>query len=448
MATTRSRRRALGAASAAVALALVAAACTSADGGGAPATTSSTTSSSTTTTAVDPGPGPMSLDGVGIRLETAVTGLADPTSVAVRPMRDQLWVTERSGKVRIVSIDTEWDRANGRAKRTGYTLLPGAALDLSGLTTTDGERGLLGLAFSSDGRTLYLDHTATNGDVVVASYAVEDLRPASTSAGVTPPPASSVVKIDPASRVELLRIPHGEQSNHNGGQLVLGPDGYLYVGVGDGGGAGDPDGSAQDLESLTGKILRIDPTAGSLAGPYGIPPTNPYAQGGGRPEIYLSGVRNPWRFSFDRANGDLWVADVGQNQYEEIDWLPGYFGAGLGANLGWNWFEGDQRFTTDGTPPDGLVAPLHTYTHDGGACAVTGGYVYRGTAVADLDGVYLYGDYCTGQIRGLLARSGIVLDDRALGAGVPANTLVSFGQDDQEELYVLSSGGTLSKVVG
>jgi hypothetical protein len=352
--------------------------------------------------------------------------------------------------VRVLSVDTTWDRTTGKTKHTGYTLLPGAVLDLSALTTTDGERGLLGIAFSTDGRTLYVDHTATNGDIEVAAYTVEDASSFSGGTGVRAPQADTVIKIDPASRRDLLTISHRENANHNGGQLVLGPDGYLYVGVGDGGGSGDVPGNAQNTDSLLGKILRIDPAGAALGTAYAIPADNPFVAGGGKPEIYLWGVRNPWRFSFDRGDGDLWIGDVGQGAVEEIDWLPASSGAGRGYNLGWNWFEGDTRFTTDGTPPKGLVDPLHTYTHDNGRCSITGGYVYRGTAVpklADTGGTYVYGDYCTGEIRGLLSRKGIVLDDRALGADVKPGTLVSFGEDEQGELYALSADGTLYLVV-
>lgn len=460
------------------AVALVGAACSSGDASSS-GTTSTTVAPTTTTTAPGPGPGPTSLDGVAVRLQTIVapgpaggvatstttttidptkgeiTFLTSPTAMAPRNGRDQIWIAERGGTVRILTVNTEWDAAVGRAKRTGYTLLPGNALDLSALTTSDGERGLLGLAFSSDGRTLYVDHTATNGDIVVAAYTVVDGQPYSGGANGPPPKAETVAKVDPASRRVLLTIPHQDASNHNGGQLALGPDGYLYVGVGDGGGSGDPNGNAQNLDTLLGKILRIDAaTFVPLQTPYAVPVDNPYAQGGGQPEIYLSGVRNPWRFSFDRANGDLWVADVGQDQIEEIDWLPRRYGGGRGANLGWNWFEGNQRYRTDGTPPDGTVKAFQTYPHANGACSITGGYVYRGTGVPSLvaasaegGSVYVYGDYCTGQVRGLLSRGGLVVADAPLGVGTAANALVSFGQDDDGELYVLAADGTLSKVV-
>jgi glucose/arabinose dehydrogenase len=448
-------------AAAVIALGLAAAACSSA-GSASSATSTSTSSSTTSTTAVDPGPGPTTLKGTKVTLEPIVRpgaststdpttgsasgGLDTPVAMVSRAGRNQLWIAERSGQVRIVSIDTTWDRVTGKTKHTGYTLLPGAALDLSALTTTDGERGLLGIAFSSDGRTLYVDHTATNGDIEVAAYTVEDKGTFSGGDGVTPPPAGSIVTIDPASRRTLLTIPHPDATNHNGGQLVLGPDGYLYIGVGDGGGSGDPAGNAQNTDSLLGKVLRIDPAGAALGSLYAIPADNPFAGGGGRPEVYLYGVRNPWRFSFDRANGDLWIADVGQGAVEEIDWLPASSGAGRGANLGWNWFEGGTAFRTDGTPPKGTVSPLHTYTHDAGRCSVTGGYEYRGTEVPALASTYVYGDYCTGEVRGLLARKGIVLDDQPLSTTVKPGTLVSFGQDDQGELYVLSSDGTLYKV--
>jgi hypothetical protein len=470
----------VAAAAVVAAVALLGAACSSGDASSS-GTTSTTVAPTTTTTAPGPGPGPTSLDGVGVGLQTIVaprpagggaattttttsptdptkgevTFLTNPTAMSSRNGRDQIWITERAGTVRILTVNTEWDATVGRPKRTGYSLLPGNVLDISALTTEDGERGLLGLAFSTDGRTLYVHHTALNGDIVVAAYDVVDGQPFSGGTGGPPPKADTVAKIDPASRRVLLTIPHQDASNHNGGQLTLGPDGYLYIGVGDGGGTGDPNGNAQNLDTLLGKILRIDPaTFVPLQRPYGIPVDNPYANGGGQPEIYLSGVRNPWRFSFDRANGDLWVADVGQDQIEEIDWLPRIYGSGRGANLGWNWFEGNQRYRTDGTPPEGTVKAFQTYPHANGACSITGGYVYRGTGVPSLvaagaegGSVYVYGDYCTGQVRGLLSRRGLVVADAPLGVGTAANNLVSFGQDDEGELYVLAADGTLSKIV-
>lgn len=395
-----------------------------------------------TTARRDPGPGPTSISAV-VRLEPVVpTGLDQPTAMVPRPSHSELWVTEQGGNVRRVRIGRPAQDAvpaptpdpsrTSRADGLVYDLDPQPVLSLGGLTKAGGERGLLGIAFSSDGRFVYLQHTDAQGDVVVAEYRV---------------PADDTAPVDPATRRVLLTIPHRQYANHNGGQLELGRDGYLYVGVGDGGGSGDPDGNGQNTGVLLGKILRIDPQSrtGQLA--YGIPAGNPFAKGGGAPEIFLYGARNPWRFSFDRANGDLWVADVGQDRIEEIDWLPASFGAGVGANLGWSWREGDQAFKP-GTPPTGMVEPLLTYPHSGGACSVTGGYVYRGSAIPALQGVYVYGDYCVGQIRGLLARNGVVVDDRSLDATVAGKQLTSFGQGADGELFVLSGGGGLYKVVG
>lgn len=427
----------------------------------------------TTTTLGDPGPGPMSID-TSLRLDpVVVSGLESPVTVANRPMRNQLWIGEKAGKVRVVTIETDWDLAGGRVTRGGYTLETGAVLDISDLVDTEGERGLLGLAFSTDARTLFVDYTDKKGDVIVASYVVTDssivpptttttarrststvpattttLNPSASSATINPPRGKlGTTTIDPSSRIVLLTIPHADKTNHNGGQLAIGPDGYLYIGVGDGGGSGDPQSNAQDSESLLGKILRIDPGQSSITAPYNIPPTNPHVDGGGSPEVWILGVRNPWRFSFDRSNGDLWIGDPGESSLEEIDRLPNSTGPGRGANLGWNWFEGSKRFEKDGTPPDNLVAPIHTYPHSDGACSVIGGYVYRGPAIPSLQGTYIFGDYCTGEVSGLLSRRGVLLDTKALGAKVEHLSLVSFGQDDQGELYVLSSSGGLFRLV-
>jgi glucose/arabinose dehydrogenase len=428
----------------------------------------------TTTTLGDPGPGPMAIDS-SLRLDPVMaSGLNSPTVVANRPMRNQLWIGEKAGRVRVVTIETDWDLTEGRVKRGGYKLETRAVLDISDLVDTEGERGLLGLAFSTDARTLFVDYTDKKGDVVVASYVVTDApvvpptttttvrRSTSTIAATTTttvdPSASTttidplrgelgVTTVDPSSRIVLLTIPHADKTNHNGGQLAIGPDGYLYIGVGDGGGSGDPQGNAQDSESLLGKILRIDPGQSSIIAPYNIPPTNPYIDEGGSPEVWILGVRNPWRFSFDRSNGDLWIGDPGESSLEEIDRLPSSTGPGRGANLGWNWFEGSKRFEKDGTPPDDLVAPIHTYSHSDGACSVIGGYVYRGPAIPSLQGTYIFGDYCTGEVSGLLSRRGVLLDTKALGPKVEQNSLVSFGQDDQGELYVLSSSGGLFRLV-
>ncbi len=433
-----------------------------------------TTTARNTTATIDPGPGPTTF-AAPVRLDPVASGLDSPIALVARPGREQLWVAERAGRVRVISRTTTWDTTRGRTIRTGYTLAPGAVLDLSGLTSTEGERGLLGLAFASDGQTLYVDHTTIEGDIVIAAYTVTDQldysgAPSSAtgpSAGpgtgastttttsspgstTTPGPVSRP-RIDPSSRRVLLRIAHRGATNHNGGQLALGPDGYLYIGTGDGGRPADA-GNARDPRSLLGKILRIDPAVSEGATPYAIPPTNPFSISGGAPEVWALGLRNPWRFSFDRSTGDLWIGDVGQADREEIDRLAA--DGDPGADLGWPLREGDLDHDTSATIAPGgageLVEPVATYDHGDGNCAITGGFVYRGAAIPALQGVYLYGDHCTSAIRGLLSRRGAPLDDHALGVGVGvgSGTLVSFGQDDQGEVYVVSSEGTISVLTG
>jgi glucose/arabinose dehydrogenase len=382
---------------------------------GAPAHTEAITDPTGTTgsTAV------ASLDDVAIQL-TPIAEVRSPVAMAPRPATNDLFVAEQGGRVRRITID----RSEGEP---AFDLQTEPALDISDDTRAQGEQGLLGIAFSPDGGRLYLDYTDTAGDTHVVEYRM------------------SGDDVDEESRRELLFV---EQpfANHNGGQLAFGPDGFLYIAMGDGGGAGDPEGRAQDTDDLLGKILRIDPTQPSGGKPYGIPAGNPFVSGGGAPEVWLYGVRNPWRFSFDVDRGDLWVADVGQNETEEVDWLPSApEGAGRGANLGWNLREGAASFRGAESVPD-LVDPIFDYANDGTNCSVTGGYVYRGSAVPALDGVYLFGDYCASEIRGLLARDGEVVDERSLDVSVAARSLSSFGQDLEGEVYVLSTDGTVYKI--
>jgi glucose/arabinose dehydrogenase len=226
--------------------------------------------------------------------------------------------------------------------------------------------------------------------------------------------------------------------NHNGGQLAFGPDGFLYWGMGDGGGGGDPRASGQDPNDLLGSILRIDPRGT----PYFVPADNPFVNGGGAPEVYAYGLRNPWRFSFDPANGDLWIGDVGQDKVEEIDRLAG--GKPAGANFGWNTLEGTETFK--GAPAPGAVPPVFDYRHDDGGCSVTSGFVYRGSAIPDLRGTFLFGDYCDPPVRGLRpAAGGNGFEVVDLGLEVPS--LTSFGQGSDNELYTLTLDGTVSLLV-
>lgn len=336
--------------------------------------------------------------------------VAEPIAIASRSGSLDYFVAERAGRIRVISRTiTE----GAGLERISLSSRP--ALDLTEVVSTEGEGGLLGLQFSTDGRRLYVSYTDTAGDLVIAAYA-----------------ASGSGQADVDSRRELLRIPQ-PQRNHNGGSIMLGTDGFLYIAVGDGGGAGDPDGNGQDTDTLLGSILRIDPEAVGDQ-PYGIPDGNPFVNGGGRPEIWAYGLRNPWQMAFDSRTGDLWLADVGQNEVEEINLLRAANGAGRGANLGWNEMEGDRPFEGGSAPP-GHVAPVYAYEHDAGRCAVIGGRIYRGADMPLLDGVYLFGDLCTGEIFGLaVTPDGVVV--RPLTISVPPSQLAGFGEGPDGELLV------------
>ena len=297
-------------------------------------------------------------------------------------------------------------------------------LDISGRVSSRGwEEGLLGLALSPNNeRYLYVHYSAAN-------------------------PRRSVISrfnynraVAPDSELVILEVEQ-PYANHNGGQLALGPDGYLYIGLGDGGSAGDPQGNGQDTSTLLGTILRIDVSEATAAQPYAIPPDNPFADGrDGRPEIWAYGLRNPWRFSFDRETGELWAGDVGQNRWEEIDIIE------RGGNYGWNVMEGNHCFR----PPSGcenedFIPPVWEYPLEDDACSVIGGYVYRNAAIPWLYGVYVYADFCTGQVFGLRYVDGEVVEHKLL-----ADTglrIASFGQDNDGELYVLSQGEGLFRLV-
>jgi glucose/arabinose dehydrogenase len=348
---------------------------------------------------------------------TPVAQVDSPTALVVRPGSQTMYVAERVGRVRPVTVS---GAGPDRTYQVGDPVL-----DISDNVVADGERGLLDIVFSSDGGTLYVHYSlAPSGDARVAAY---------TMAGDD---------VDTGSYRELLAV---EQPfpNHNGGEMEFGPDGYLYIAFGDGGGGGDPEGNGQDTQALLGKILRIDPASPSGGQEYGIPADNPFADGvSGRPEVWLYGVRNPWRFGFDRANGDLWIGDVGQNEWEEIDQLPAAAGGGRGANLGWNEMEATHPFE-GGSNPDGGVLPVFEYSHDEG-CSVTGGVVYRGSAIPGLGGAYLFGDYCQGDVRALRVRDGQVTEERTFDAHV--DQLVSFNEDADGEVYALSLLGGIYRL--
>lgn len=343
------------------------------------------------------------------------TARADqPVDVAVRPgSPPTAFLVERPGRVRLLGADHQ----------------PGAVvLDISGDTEADGERGLLGLTFSPDGSLAYVNYTTNGGDTNVDEYRVD---------------ASGT--FDPASRrpVYAIEQPYG---NHNGGDLATGPDGLLYVFTGDGGSAGDPERVALDLASPLGKVLRIDPTPSGDQS-FTVPDDNPFVGvAGALGEIWSVGLRNPWRASFDTATGDLWIADVGQDQWEEVSvaWATDGRDAGRGLSFGWSAFEGTHQFNLD--QPDQLhTPPLYEYPHGELGCSISGGVRYRGTAVPGLEGWYVFADWCSGLVRALE-----VLPDGTAGRVVDLGTVpaaVAVVSDARGELLVLSLDGDIVPVV-
>ncbi len=333
-----------------------------------------------------------------ISLTRVAGGLAQPVTIThAGDGSARLFVGEQGGRVRII--------------RDG-AVAPVPFLDIANLVTpAGGEQGLLGLAFPpgfAARRSLYVNYTDRTGvgNTVIARFGL----------------SADADRADPLSRQELLTIVQ-PFANHNGGQLAFGPDGLLYIGTGDGGSGGDPLGNGQNPAALLGKLLRIDILSG--AAPYGIPPGNPFGSA-----VWSLGLRNPWRFSFDRLTGDLYVADVGQNLVEEVNFQPA--GSGAGANYGWNIMEGSRCFGSATCATAGLTLPVAEYLHGNGDCSVTGGYVYRGAAAA-LRGIYFYGDFCSGRIWGL-RRNGAVFESALL---IDTTLSIStFGEDEAGELYV------------
>jgi glucose/arabinose dehydrogenase len=332
-----------------------------------------------------------------------------PLAMAVRRGDTGLYVGDKWGRVMAI--------------RDGQ-LDPNPVLDISGRVSTGGEQGLLGLAFSPDGGFLYVNYTDRNGETNVVEYTMG---------------SGGIADARSARRVLFIEQPF---ANHNGGNLVFGPDGYLYIGMGDGGSGGDPLGNGQNLQTLLGKMLRIDPRPTEDRA-YRIPQDNPFVgRADSRPEIWAFGLRNPWRYTFDRETGDLWIGDVGQSAREEIDFERA--GSEGGRNYGWSLMEG--TLIQSENLPSGLVRPVFEYeTGSDGTCAVVGGYVYRGAAIPALQGAYLFSDNCAGQIRALRHQRGDVRQHRALGPEVSG--LASFGEGQDGELYVLSLSGEIYEIV-
>ncbi|HEY0019240.1 MAG TPA: PQQ-dependent sugar dehydrogenase [Longimicrobium sp.] len=349
---------------------------------------------------------------VSIRLQQVVEGLQSPVFLTAPANDPRLFVVEQPGRIRIVQ--------NG-------SLLPTPFLDLTSRVSAGGERGLLSVAFHPNyaaNGTFFVNFTDTRGDTRIERFRVSTDRN----------------RADAAS-AELVLTVAQPFSNHNGGLVAFGPDGKLYIGMGDGGGGGDPEETGQDPMRLLGKMLRIDVDG---ARPYTIPAGNPYAgRTDGQREIWATGLRNPWRFSWDRTANLLFVADVGQNRLEEINAVPAGQG---GLNYGWDTMEGSDCFEpATGCDRTGKVLPVSEYTHSDG-CSVTGGYVYRGQDIAALRGHYFYADFCEGWIRSFRMANGAATEPRSWDLENVGN-ITSFGEDARGELYVISQSGAVHKIV-
>jgi glucose/arabinose dehydrogenase len=357
---------------------------------------------------------PLDLEHLSVELKPFAEIDGNPVDlVAPDDGSGRLFVVGREGRIWVVG-------ANGK-------VAPGPMIDLSAHIVSGGEQGLLGLAlhpgFPDDPR-VYVNYTTGRQDVI-SGLALDSSDPN---------------RLDPSSLQEVLAV-DDPFANHNGGDLLFGPDGFLYAFLGDGGSGGDPLGSGQDRNSLLGKVLRLDIDHPAGDAVYSAPAGNPFANGGGRPEVWLYGLRNPWRASFDNETGDLWIGDVGQGAWEEVDVARAGVG---GLNYGWNRMEGSHCY-----PPgsdcstDGLTPPVSEYGHDKG-CTVIGGYVYRGTKYPALAGAYLFADYCSGRI--------FALDPRTDGLRVPVQVgkageqISSFGEDAAGELYVTRLDGAILRV--
>ena len=373
-------------------------------------------------------------EGIGFDSPLFVTHAGDGSA--------RVFIVERAGNIHILGSDL-----------SGVPFLDIEDRVLSPASGGGGEEGLLSLAFPpgyADKGYFYVYYTMLNGDNVLSRFYL----------------SGDPNVADAASEEKILVLEHPDYSNHNGGQLAFGPnDGYLYIGVGDGGGGGDPLGNAQDPSSLKGKLLRIDVEVlsenadpvvgdyvyyfpvffGSLStDTYAIPLDNPFVENSDyRPEIWALGLRNPWRFSFDRSTGDLFVGDVGQSSWEEVNFQPA--SSSGGENYGWNIMEGEECYNATSCDTTGLTLPVHVYPNNSDYCSVTGGYVYRGGDYPSLDGVYIYGDFCSGDIWGL-QKDG----DQWLNEPLTATTyrISSFGEDEAGEIYLTDlAGGGVYKII-
>lgn len=332
--------------------------------------------------------------------------LNQPIAFSQRPNDGAIYIAQKSGTIIRLGL-------NGGGNLEAI----GTSLDISSEISTGNEQGLLGFDFSPDGSKLYASFTNPDGDTRIVEY----------------PFANGAANKSAARTVLAVDQPY---ANHNGGNILFGPDNMLYIGLGDGGSGGDPENHAQDLNSLLGKMLRINPAQNGTA-PYSIPAGNPFAgQSGKRAEIWHYGLRNPWRWSFDRANGDMWIGDVGQDDWEEID----HVGAGRkGVNFGWRLREGNHAYN-GGSKPSGAVDPVYETSHADGNSSITGGYVYRGNAIRGFGGTYVFIDVRKGRLLGM---NGASVRD----LGLPVKQVVSFGEDSSGELWLLSLSGGVYRLV-
>jgi glucose/arabinose dehydrogenase len=348
-----------------------------------------------------------------LRLTQIGDRFRSPVYLTSPPGDPRLFVVEQAGRIVIVK--------NGSALSEPF-------LDISSRVKSGGEQGLLSMAFHPDYRTngqFFVNFTDRQGDTHVERFTV------TTNPDVADPQSAKlVISIDQP------------YSNHNGGHVLFGPDGMLYIGMGDGGSGGDPRGNGQNPNALLGKILRLNV---SRTEPYSIPVGNPFTAGSsGRPEIWATGVRNPWRLAFDRTSGLLYIADVGQNEIEEVNVVQA---SRAGVNYGWNVMEGDKCYRANVCNRDGIQMPALTYDHSGGACSITGGYVYRGRAVPSIAGHYFYSDYCSGWVRSFRFQNGRAVDRREWRVDNLGH-VVSFGEDSSGELYIVGENGRIWRISG
>jgi glucose/arabinose dehydrogenase len=351
---------------------------------------------------------------VPVALQRVASGLDVPLFVTAPAGDPRVFVVEKAGRIRVLQ---------------GAALLQTPFLDISSLVSTGSEQGLLGLAFSPSyaATGLFLvDYTDLSGNTQVVSYRVS---------------AADPNVADPTTARVVLSVAQ-PFANHNGGEVTFGPDGDLYVGLGDGGSEGDPQGHGQDRADLLGSLLRIALTPDGAG--YSVPADNPFAGAtSARGELWNIGLRNPWRFSFDRATGELYIADVGQNAYEEVNVLPA--GDRGGENFGWNIMEGLHCYASSNCDRTGLTLPVLEYGHDAG-CSITGGYVYRGAAIPALQGTYFYGDYCSGFVKSFRWQ-GAVTEQRNWPTLAPGGGITSFGEDAAGELYLTTASGDVYRMV-